>query len=89
MTRSPIPELDDLDRYEGQVITDADYTRMVQQFDALVYARVLAERAAQQAVWNAYTSRMARRRVWQRVAKWGAIYVVASLLYLYLRSIGE
>ena len=81
-------ELDDLDRYEGQVVEQAHYERMVQRFDALVYARVDAEWRAAEAVKETRHLAVERRATRLATVWFLACALFAGIAY-YLNAIGQ
>ena len=89
MTNTHRPaELEDLDRYCGQVVEQAHLERMAQRFDALVYARVEAEWRAAEAVKE--TRRLAVER---RATRLATVWFLACALFAgiayYLNAIGQ
>ena len=89
MTNTHRPaELEDLDRYEGQVVEQAHFERMAQRFDALVYDRIDAEDRARHAVAEAR-----RHSVEQRATRLATVWFLACALFAgiayYLNAIGQ
>lgn len=87
MTR--IAELDDLDRYEGKVVAQADFERMAQAFDTVVMERLLAEQRADAIVAAVRHERRERRAIAVFCLKWALVMLCGFAVALYLQSIGQ